>query len=67
MLTGEVPWKEFEPMAAMFQIAYEEPRINLPSTVEPVIVDLCRVLMNKNFDERPMANEVLLNHPAFKT
>ncbi|VDN28963.1 unnamed protein product, partial [Cylicostephanus goldi] len=23
MLTGKVPWKEFEPMAAMFQIAYE--------------------------------------------
>ncbi|KAE9415429.1 hypothetical protein Angca_006847 [Angiostrongylus cantonensis] len=67
MLTGEVPWKEFEPMAAMFQIAYEEPRINLPSTVESVIADLCRVLMNRNFDERPMANEVLSNHPAFKT
>ncbi|KAL6729109.1 hypothetical protein Aduo_000194 [Ancylostoma duodenale] len=66
MLTGKVPWKEFEPMAAMFQIAYEEPRIDLPSTVEPVTADLCRVLMNKNFDERPMAAEVLLNHPAFK-
>uniref|UniRef100_A0A0K0DBS7 Protein kinase domain-containing protein n=1 Tax=Angiostrongylus cantonensis TaxID=6313 RepID=A0A0K0DBS7_ANGCA len=59
--------EEFEPMAAMFQIAYEEPRINLPSTVESVIADLCRVLMNRNFDERPMANEVLSNHPAFKT
>ncbi|EYC12100.1 hypothetical protein Y032_0048g1612 [Ancylostoma ceylanicum] len=66
MLTGKVPWKEFEPMAAMFQIAYEEPKIDLPSTVEPVTADLCRVLMNKNFDERPMAAEVLLNHPAFK-
>ncbi|ETN78809.1 kinase domain protein [Necator americanus] len=67
MLTGKVPWKEFDPMAAMFQIAYEEPKIDLPATVEPVTADLCRVLMNKNFDERPMAAEVLLNHPAFKT
>ncbi|VDM70217.1 unnamed protein product, partial [Strongylus vulgaris] len=66
MLTGKVPWKEYEPMAAMFQIAYEEPKIDLPPTVEPVTADLCRVLMNKNFEERPMAAEVLLNHPAFK-
>ncbi|PIO74793.1 hypothetical protein TELCIR_03199 [Teladorsagia circumcincta] len=67
MLTGKVPWKEFEPMAAMFQIAYEEPRIELPQTVQPVMADLCKVLMNKNFEERPMAAEVLLNHPAFKS
>ncbi|KAK5964632.1 hypothetical protein GCK32_007289 [Trichostrongylus colubriformis] len=67
MLTGQVPWKEFEPMAAMFQIAYEEPRIDLPPTVQPVTADLCKVLMNKNFEERPMAAEVLLNHSAFKS
>ncbi|KJH51101.1 kinase domain protein [Dictyocaulus viviparus] len=66
MLTGEVPWKEFEPMAAMFQIAFEKPRVILPTTVESVMADLCRCLMNKNFDERPTANEVLSNHPAFK-
>ncbi|KAK6008898.1 kinase domain protein [Ostertagia ostertagi] len=64
---GKFPWKEFEPMAAMFQIAYEEPRIELPQTVLPVMADLCKVLMNKNFEERPMAAEVLLNHPAFKS
>ena len=40
MLTGEVPWKEFEPMAAMFQIAYEEPRINV-SSIGLVVFKYC--------------------------
>lgn len=37
MLTGKVPWKEFEPMAAMFQIAYEEPRLDVSSCLRGLV------------------------------
>ncbi|KAI4901417.1 hypothetical protein NFI96_018548 [Prochilodus magdalenae] len=61
MLTQKPPWAEYEAMAAIFKIATQPTKPNLPDSVS----DACRDFLRQVFVEekwRPTA-EVLLSHP----
>lgn len=61
MLTQKPPWAEYEAMAAIFKIATQPTKPNLPEGVS----DACRDLLRQIFVEekwRPTA-EGLLSHP----
>lgn len=61
MLTQKPPWAEYEAMAAIFKIATQPTKPNLPDCVS----DACRDFLRQVFVEekwRPTA-EVLLSHP----
>uniref|UniRef100_A0A915AFT3 Protein kinase domain-containing protein n=1 Tax=Parascaris univalens TaxID=6257 RepID=A0A915AFT3_PARUN len=66
MLTGAPPWHGLEPMAVIFNIAYQHPKYQLPPSTESTLSQLLTVLLERAPDKRPSAVDLLNNHPAFR-
>lgn len=67
MLTGTPPWHDLEPMAVIFNIAYEHPKYELPKNTDPQLQNLLIALLERATEKRPSAVELLNNHPCFRS
>uniref|UniRef100_A0A914VA45 Protein kinase domain-containing protein n=1 Tax=Plectus sambesii TaxID=2011161 RepID=A0A914VA45_9BILA len=65
MITGHPPWKDLEPMAAIFRIAFEVPQYQLPRDVDDELVKLLNALFTRQPEKRPHAREAL-EHAALQ-
>ncbi|KAL3854713.1 hypothetical protein ACJMK2_013971 [Sinanodonta woodiana] len=62
MMTLKPPWAEFETMAAIYKIATEEPRYELPRNASNDLRNFLYLTFRKNPQERPTAED-MLRHP----
>lgn len=61
MLTGDPPWKNLEPMAAIFHIATRPPEYQLPAGISIEFTQLIAVLFTWDPKERPNADQTMKN------
>ncbi|VDP27441.1 unnamed protein product [Soboliphyme baturini] len=59
MLTGKPPWKDLEPMAALFKIATEPPQYVLPPYISEQFTNILTLLFMWESENRPSAKEAL--------
>lgn len=59
MLTGSPPWRDLEPMAAMFKIATELPKYTLPPNISTKMVEFLQLLFSIIPEKRPTAKDAL--------
>ena len=66
MSTGQPPWAEYQPIAAIYRIgSIDTPVPELPEKFSPEARDFVRKCLIRNPDERPSAAE-LLQHDFLK-
>ncbi len=61
MLTGDPPWRNLEPMAAIFHIATRPPEYKLPAGISADLVQLIALLFTWDPKARPNADHILKN------